>query len=502
MRVNRRRFLHVMGMGAAGAALARLDSLRGDEPRRNRPNLVFILADDMGYGDLQCLNRHSRIPTPNFNALAAGGMTFTDAHSGAAVCTPTRYGVLTGRYAWRTRLKRGVLGGYSPPLIDTKRTTIASLLQRAGYTTACVGKWHVGLSYARAADGKKPDFAKPLEVSPKEYGFEYSFIVPASLDMPPYIYIENGRATELPTARQAGGKFPGFIRAGEKAPGFDPIKTLDVLTGKATGFVARQASRPEPFFLYLALTAPHKPTSPAKRFRGKTRLGPYGDFVAQVDWSIGQVVGAIEKAGLRKNTLLVFSSDNGSYMFRLTKPDAPDHVTQAGIQGYRAASHRANHVFRGTKADIYEGGHHVPFLASWPGHVPAASRCEKTLCLTDLMATFAAAAGATLPDNAGEDSFNALPLMLGRDAKTPRAPVVHHSANGTFAVRECKWKLILSTGSGGREKPAGKPGSKPYRLFDISADISETADLAAQHPDVVARLTRELDRIKKDGRSR
>jgi len=510
MALTRRGFLKTIGMGLAASGCARLKPTEAasgtagrplDRPHA-RPNIVYILADDLGYGDLGCLNPKSRIPTPHANRLAASGMTFTDAHSPSAVCTPTRYGVVTGRYAWRTRLKSGVLNGYSGHLIDPNRMTVASLLKANGYRTGVVGKWHLGLDFARRQGNPKEfDYSRPVENSPNRYGFDYSYVIPASLDFPPYVYVEDGKVTELPTARQDAWKFPAFIRAGERAPGFKPIETLDVLLGKANAFIAREAKGAQPFFLYFALTTPHKPVLPAKRFQGKSRLGPYGDFLMQVDWTVGQVVRTLEEAGVRDNTLLILTSDNGSFMFRLNETDE-DHVANPGVQGYRASSHTSAHVFRGTKADIYEGGHHIPYIVSWPARVKAGTTCEETICLADLMATCAALVGATLPDDAGEDSFNTLPLMLGNDWETPRAPVVHHSANGTFAVRDGKWKLVLSTGSGGREKPVGKPGSTPYRLFDMAADISETTDLAAAHPEIVQRLAGVLQGFQKTGRSR
>jgi len=510
MSMNRRGFLRSLGMGLAAAGCARLGPARAAAGGAKRPfdrapgkpNIVYILADDMGYGDLGCLNRRSRIPTPNLNKLAAGGMTFTDAHSPSAVCTPTRYGAVTGRYAWRTRLKSGVLGGYSKPLIDPKRMTVASLLKAHGYATGVVGKWHLGLDWKHKADNpKKVNYSKPLDRGPNGYGFDYSYVIPASLDMPPYVYVENGRVAEPSTARQEGRKFPAFIRAGERSPSFNPIETLDVLLGKATAFITREAKGDKPFFLYFALTTPHKPVLPAKRFQGKSGLGPYGDFIMQVDWTVGQVVKTLKEAGVRDNTLVIVTSDNGSFMFRLKETDE-DHVTNPRKGGYKASSHTPAYVFRGTKADIYEGGHHIPYIASWPAKIKAGTTCDRTICLTDLMATCAAIVGAELPRDAGEDSFNTLPLMLGQDWETPRAPVVHHSINGTFAIRDGKWKLIFSTGSGGRERPVGKPGSKPYRLFDMAADISETTDVAAKHPEIVERLTKVLDGIRKSGRSR
>ncbi len=498
---TRRDFLRFAGLGAAAVALPRW--LRAAEkPAARRPNIVFVMADDLGYGDVQCLNPRSRIPTPGFNGLAREGMVFTDAHTGAAVCTPTRYGVVTGRYCWRSRLKRGVLGGFSKPLIEPGRLTVGALLQRQGYHTTCIGKWHLGMDFAPGANGKGVDYAKPIRVSPIHRGFDHYFGVSASLDMPPYVYIEDDRFTELPTASQPRGGFPGYIRQGVRAPSFKPEATLDTLTRKATAHIAERAKADKPFFLYLALTAPHKPVLPAKRFRGNTRLGPYGDFVAQVDWAVGQVAGAIDQAGIAGNTLLVVTSDNGSFMFRLADDAADDHVSKPSVQGYKPSAHRSSHIYRGTKADIYEGGHRVPYLARWPGKIEPGSRCDRTICHVDLMATCADLAGAALPRDAAEDSTSILPLLLGKQPKTPRPPDVHHSANGTFAIRDGQWKLVLGTGSGGREKPSGKPFSKPYRLFDMAADPSETTDLAAKHPDVVARLTRTLETFRTSGRSR
>jgi len=499
--MRRRDFLKALGMGAGAMAVRSLGL--GAEAAGERPNIVFILADDMGYGDPRCLNPKSRVPTPAFDRLAREGMVFTDAHTGAAVCTPTRYGVVTGRYSWRGRLKRGVLGGFSPPLLEPGRMTVGSVLKQRGYHTACIGKWHLGMAFARKGEKNRlVDYAKPISDSPIHHGFDHYFGVSASLDMPPYVYIEDDRFTEMPTASQPRRGFPGFIRAGVRAPSFKPVEALDTLASRAAAHVEERAKAGTPFFLYLALTAPHKPVTPAKRFQGKSGLGPYADFVMQVDDAVGRVLAALEKAGVAENTLLIFTSDNGSFMFRLPEDAEADHVGKHSVQGYKASSHRANHVFRGTKADIYEGGHHVPYLARWPARVKAGTTCATTICLTDLMATCADIAGAKLPSDAGEDSFSILPLLLGKEPAAPRAPVIHHSINGTFAIRDGKWKLILSTGSGGREKPSGKPFSKPYRLFDMAADISETTDLAAKHPDIVARLTASFEALRTGGRSR
>ena len=504
MPTTRRRFLKTLGLGLAAAGcqpLARAAHTAGAPA--DRPNIVYIMADDLGYGDLGCMNRQSKIPTPHLGRLAASGMRFTDAHSPSAVCTPTRYGVVTGRYSWRGRLKRGVLFGYSPPLIEKGRPTVASLLKSGGYTTGVVGKWHLGLGWVTKPGGKKEDidYARPVAQGPNAYGFDYSYIVPASLDMPPYVYVENGRAVEPGTARQEGRPFPAYMRAGPRAPGFKAIETLDHLLGKANAFITQRAAGPKPFFLYLALTTPHKPVLPAERFQGKSGLGPYGDFIMQVDWTVGQVVETLDRAGVGDKTLVIVTSDNGSFMFRYAA-GKKDHVEDPGVQGYRPEHHTASYIFRGTKADIYEGGHHVPWIVSWPGTVKAGSTCSETICHVDLMATCAAVAGIDLPADAGEDSFSILPLMLGKEPEAPRAPVVHHSVNGTFAIRDGKWKVVFSTGSGGRERPAGKPFAKPYRLFDMDADVRETTDLAQKHPEVVQRLTKTLETFRESGRSR
>ncbi|MCD6340234.1 MAG: arylsulfatase [Verrucomicrobia bacterium] len=450
-----------------------------------RPNIVVILADDMGYGDPHILNPESKIPTPNLDRLARQGMTFTDAHTPAAVCTPTRYGLLTGRYCWRSRLKRGVLFGYSEPLIEKARPTIASFLKRHGYYTGVVGKWHLGLGWVKDKQGKV-DFAQSVTHGPNELGFDFSYIVPASMDMSPYVYLCNGRATALPTLDQPRTPFPAYRRAGPRAPDFNFDQALDHLLGQACGFIKRRAKEKTPFFLYFALTAPHKPCLPHPRFRGRTRLGPYGDFVVQVDWTVGQVLQTLDECGAADNTLVVYTSDNGSYMYR--RAVRPDHVEDPSVQAYRPEHHKANGNLRGTKADIWEGGHRVPFFVRWPGHVEAGARASATVCLTDLFATFADLLDATVPDGAAEDSFSFLPYLEGRPPRAPRPPVIHHSGGGMFAVRWKQWKLVLGNGSGGREKPRGKPFARPYTLFDVARDLGEQHNLVDQYPEVAETL--------------
>ena len=400
------------------------------------PHIIVILADDMGYGDVHALNAKSNIPTPHLDRLAAEGMNFTDAHSPSAVCTPTRYGLLTGCYCWRSSLKRGVLGGYSPPLIAADRPTIATILRARGYHTAAVGKWHLGMSMARHA-GEKPrkdrwdgdgnvDFSKKIADGPTTRGFDYYFGVSASLDMAPFVWIENDRFESPPTTEYPGSGFPAFARKGPQAADLEFDEVLDKLAEKAVAYIAEKSKEEKPFFLYLPLTGPHKPVVPHSRFVGRTRLGPYGDFLVNVDETVGQVLAAIDEAGIRENTLLCFTSDNGSFMHRLDATDAKGHADDKKIQGYRADRHTANGIFRGTKADIWEAGHHVPFFVRWPGKVEAGSQCENTICHTDLFATAAEIVGATLESNQAEDSFSILPLLLGNDSTSPRAPVINH----------------------------------------------------------------------------
>jgi arylsulfatase A-like enzyme len=479
--------------------------------RSELPNIVIVMADDMGYGDVHTLNPESGIPTPNLDAIAAGGMTFVDGHSPSAVCTPTRYALLTGRYCWRSKLKRGVLGGYSPPLLEKGRLTIADMLQAQGYRTAAVGKWHLGMELPRLAgkDGGLTkwagdpgiDFAGRIVNSPIHHGFDEYFGVSASLDMAPYVYIRDDRFTMLPTLQQRPVKFPHFIRSGPRAKDFVIADVLDRLTKEAVDFIDRSAKGTKPFFLYLPLTGPHKPTQPHERFRGKTKLNEYGDFVAQVDWTVGQITAALDRHKIAENTLFVFTSDNGSYMYRFDDPRKKDHVQDETIQGYRGEHHRANGPFRGTKADIYEAGHHVPLFVRWPGIVAAGSECRQPVCLTDLFATCAELTDAKLADNVAEDSFSLLPMLRGEDVQRGAA-VIHHSINGTFAIRDGSWKLIASSGSGGREKPTGKPFDGTFQLYDLSNDAAETKNLAKELPEKATELAVELRRLISSGRSR
>jgi arylsulfatase A-like enzyme len=467
-------------------------AIGGDES----PNFVFILADDMGYGDVHALNPDSKIPTPNLDGLAAAGMTFTDAHSPSAVCTPTRYGLVTGRYCWRSRLKRGVQNGYGPQLIENERPTVASYLKSNGYKTGIVGKWHLGLGFAKKADGKAIDYTKPLTHGPNDLGFDYSYIIPASLDFPPYVYFRNGQATEPSTVTQPAQKFPPFLRNGPRAADLVMENCLDDLARDAVKFIQEESTnKAQPFFLYFPLTAPHKPVLPHPRFRGKTQLGPYGDFIVQVDWTVGEVLKALDAAGIADNTVVIYSSDNGSFMYRRDEADATGHVDDQTVQAYRASNHTANHVFRGTKADVWEAGHRVPFFARWPGTIKPGSKCSDTICLTDFFATAAEVIGKDPPKGAAPDSFSFLSQLKGGKPEAARPPVINHSASGMFAIRDGKWKLVLGNGSGGRERPSGRPFQKPYQLFDLAEDVSEKRNVIEKYPEIAARLEKHCQAI-------
>jgi len=456
------------------------------------PNIIVILADDLGYGDPGCYNRDSKIPTPNMDRLAREGMRFTDAHSPSGVCTPTRYGLLTGRYAWRTRLTRGVLVGDDPMLLEEGRLTLASLLKQKGYATACMGKWHLGLGPA-----KPTDYSKPLRPGPLDVGFDYFFGIPASLDMQPYVFIENDRAVEQPTEkigdsqmRRYGG--PGYWRAGSIAPSFKHVDVLPKCTEKALAFIDRQAAeRPgKPFFLYFPLNSPHTPWMPTKEFEGKSKVGYYGDFTMQTDHVVGQVLKKLDDLKLADNTLVILTSDNGA------------HWLQTDIEKY---DHRANAPWRGQKADIWEGGHRVPFLVRWPGKVKPGSVSHETICHVDFMATFAELVGVKLPAAAGEDSFSWLSVLRGENRAAVRPFTILHSAQGLFAIRQGNLKYVDGLGSGGfslpkTEKPA--EGAPTGQLYDLAADPGEQNNLFLNRPDDVKRLKALLDEAKARGRTR
>jgi arylsulfatase A len=514
------RLLSVLGLAIAvllpGATIPHADAAAP----ATAPNIIFILADDLGAGDVKCFNPAGKIATPHLDALAAQGMIFTEAHSSSAVCTPTRYNILTGRYNWRSTLKKGVLGGFSPPLIEPGRLTVAEYLRRHGYATAAIGKWHLGLDWARkvpeaatkttrataepgeAGDnaGADIDFTRPFGRGPTTLGFDEFFGISASLDMPPYAYLENDRVTVLPDHNAAHpwigiGHATKKTRSGPTAPGFETEAVLPALAQRTIETIARRAADAKagkPFFIYLPLNSPHTPLSPTKEWKGKSGLNDYADFVMQTDAVVGQVLAALEKNGLADNTLVIFTSDNGC------SPEA-DYPFLA------EHAHDPSAERRGHKADIFDGGHRVPLIVRWPRRVAAATHSEAFVCLGDFMATCADLLGDKLPDNAGEDSISFLPLLQGKAGAVSRDTLVLHSINGSFGIRQGQWKLELCPDSGGwsfprpgRDQTDGRPR---FQLFDLAKDPAEKTNVIADHPDVVKRLGKILRGYVVEGRS-
>ncbi|MGE3819253.1 MAG: arylsulfatase, partial [Isosphaeraceae bacterium] len=370
-------------------ALTRVCVGAEDAPAPLKPNIVFILADDLGYGDLGLYDARSKIPTPNLDRLASQGMRFTDAHAPTAVCSPTRYAILTGRYAWRSPLKRGVLGPWDRPLISADRLTVASMLKERGYKTGCVGKWHLGWDWptrdgapARSGDDRlsNVDFRQVVANGPTTCGFDSYFGTDVP-NYPPYCFIENDRTVGIPSEPDTG-RAGGFNRPGPMLPGWELVNVLPELTRRAVTWVEENARTGQPFFLYLPLTSPHFPVVPAPEFRGETQAGDYGDFVFQTDWTVGQVLDALRRSGVENDTLVIFTSDNGPEITGEVKPGAYDRAQEFG--------HFSMGELRGAKRDAWEGGHRVPFLARWPGKIAAGTVSEETICHVDFMATVAA----------------------------------------------------------------------------------------------------------------
>ena len=466
---------------------------------------MYILADDLGYGDIGAFNPEGKIPTPNIDRLAAMGMKFLDAHSPSAVCTPTRYGILTGRYSWRSELKKGVLTGKSRALIPKGRTTVASLLREGGYQTAFIGKWHLGWDWAlkdtTALDGEgwnpqdfdNIDFEGPIKNTPNDLGFDHAYGHSGSLDMAPYVYVENGRATAVvDTITEDTGEYTWW-RKGPTAADFVHDQVTPNFFGKSIDYIEGKSKGDAPFFLYLALPSPHTPILPTPEWQGKSGLNPYGDFVMMVDHYVGQLVKALDQQGLSENTMLVFTSDNGC-------------SPQANFPLLAEKGHGPSGSFRGHKADIFEGGHRIPFIVKWPAVIKPNSISDKTICLTDLMATCAELTNRSLSANEGEDSFSLMPLLApSKDGKYARKATVHHSINGSFAIRRGPWKLVFCPGSGGWSDP--RPDNKEiaelpkFQLYHMIDDPGEQQNLYGKHPEVVEELHGLMASYVTSGRS-
>ena len=445
-------------------------------PLTGKPNVVFVLCDDLGYGDIHCLSpKTSKIPTPNVDLLAKEGMVFTDAHSSSSVCTPTRYGLLTGRYSWRTRLQQGVVQGFAPCLISKDRPTVASFLKQQGYHTAIIGKWHLDFKYLNPKSGdeyskkkfKSPPVGAKIPDGPLHRGFDH------------FRGFHHARNMEA------------VIEDDEVVAHDPPINMLPRLTRESVNYVDSRKGKKEPFFLYVPLGSPHTPILPTPKWQGKSGLGKYGDFVMETDNVVGEINKALKRIGQVENTIFIFSSDNGC-------------SKAAGIGNLAQQGHKVSAHLRGSKADLWDGGHRIPFIVKWPGKVKPGSKSDQLICLTDLFATLSEIVGTKLPEGSAEDSVSFLPALSGQKIPSTRNGVIHHSISGHFAYRQGKWKLLLAKASGGWTSPRenqAKAGSAPAQLYDMDADVGERKNLYFEEPEVAKKLLALLKEDVQRGRS-
>jgi len=458
-----------------------------------KPNIIFIMADDLGYGDVSCYNENSKIITPYIDELAADGVMFTDAHTSSAVCTPTRYGIMTGRYNWRSTLKKSVLSGYSKALIPRERVTIASFLKDKGYKTAGIGKWHLGWDWANVDAGTDSiDYSKKVGNGPSTLGFDYFYGFCGSLDMAPYVWIENDMPTMVPVKETENTGKQSWWRKGPTSEDFDHEQVLPHITDKTISYIKENANKEEPFFIYMPLPAPHTPILPTEEFKGKSGLdNPYGDFVIMVDAMVGRVMAALEEQGIEENTILIFTSDNGC-------------SNQADYEQLGTKGHDPSYLFRGHKADIFEGGHRVPYIVRWPAKVDP-GKTDQLICTTDLFATVADILQVNYSDNVAEDSYSYLPALKIESNATVRTSIVHHSINGSFAYRKNQWKAIFCPGSGGWSDPRpnskGIEGLPKFQLYNLNEDIGEEHNLHNKHNEILEQYNEELSQIILNGRS-
>lgn len=495
------KFLHLLMVGWVSCWLACI--ARAADPTA-RPNVIVVLADDMGYGDVGAYNPDSKIPTPQLDRLAAAGLAFTDGHTSSGVCTPTRYSLLTGRYHWRTRLQSGVLGGFSRPLIAADRLTLGGLFQKHGYHTACVGKWHLGMDW-RLNDGQvaddqgnfsrpyaamdQVDYKAPILNGPVDVGFDHFYGISASLDMFPYVWIHDRLPTEIATVTKA------FHRPGPAGPDFEAIDVQTAIIDHTIDYVRQRAAaakRGQPFFVYVPLAAPHTPIVPTPQWQGSSGINPYADFVRQVDDDMGRLLEALDQEQLSDDTIVIFTTDNGC-------------SPAANFDQLQAAGHRPSYIYRGHKADLYEGGHRVPLIVRWPGQIAPGSRSNQLVGQIDFLATFAEMLGEELPPDSAEDSVSFLRALRGQDKEPIRQQLIFQSVNGSFAIRDGDWKLALCPGSGGwsyprpgRDKTADLP---PMQLYDLANDPGETSNLIAEHPERVKTMQAAMQQAIRRGRT-
>lgn len=473
-------------------------------------NVILIYTDDQGYGDTSVTNPNSKFQTPNLDRIANEGINFTDAHCSSAVCTPSRYGILTGRYNWRTTRKQGVCGSDGDCLITPERNTIASLFQRNGYHTAMVGKWHLGMNFPGEFGNRNWD--EDITNGPADRGFDYYYGIPASMNFGVLTYIENRRATEpanVFTAKKPINKaindfhftppfertmaldhyeYDYFDQTIEIAPSFKDEETLHIFADKAMQVIRKKAFEEKPFFLYLALNSPHKPVCPSKAFQDISDAGRYGDFMMETDYHVGRILDCLEELRIEEDTMVIFTSDNGA--------------ESTYVKRKEKFGHSSNGELRGGKRDLYEGGHRVPFFVKYPKLIAPNSVCNEPICQTDLFASFADLIGDKLQNNEAEDSVSIMPALKGEYEAGFRGAIVNHSAAGYFAIREGKWKLKMVKGDAADKKlPELAEGECPFELFDMDADLGETTDLASEYPEVVKALTEKITAFVVNGRS-
>ncbi|MDQ8193783.1 arylsulfatase [Coraliomargarita sp. SDUM461004] len=459
------------------------------------PNIIYILADDMGIGDLSCYGAE-KIVTPNMDRLASEGLRFTDAHSSSAVCTPSRYSILTGRNCWRTRLQQWVIGGFGRPLIEPEQSTLPRMLQEQGYRTYGVGKWHLGFEWQNQAgellpfeeaddmnaQGFNVDYTQRLAGGPLDVGFDHYFGISGSMDMPPYCYIEGDHVITPPVSEKA--HYYNQQRRGMHSPDYIEEQVDMRFAEEAVGCIQKHHTHAgeQPFFLYLAASAPHRPCEVAPEFvKGQSAAGDRGDMVLLFDWMVGQILDTLDTLGISENTMVIVTSDNGA------------RITCANGQDY---GHAANGVYRGQKADIWEGGHREPFLVRWPQQIEAQGVCNQLIGLSDMYATVADILGVAVDRDQVEDSISFLSLLKDPQASATRETLIHHSGEGHFSIRRGDYKFILGNGSGGFTEPVGKrePLSRHHcgQLYNLSIDPGETTNLFDTSPNLVRDLRRLL----------
>ncbi len=493
--INRRRFLQTTGSMFLGSSLLSLNScfsVVSKKKLHEKPNVIFFLTDDLGYNDIGCYG-NERIKTPNIDSLAKQGILFTDAHTPASICTPTRYGLLTGRYCWRTWLKKGVIGN-NPLMVEPGRYTLPRLFKDQGYSTSCIGKWHLGtrMTPPNSFDGET-HFRPPIYPGPNEIGFDYSFILPVGHFYPPYIYLQNHSIykydpddpVRLVKSEKAGIR--GYLQNGGTDARYDDHNVTTDITNQAVKFIDKQGKKP--FFMYFATSSPHDPYTPAKRFRGKSKLGIYGDFIAEIDWSLGQIVKQLKEQNIYDNTIIIFSSDNGG--------------ENREREVFKRYNHNPNGLWRGHKGQIYEGSNRVPFIIRWPNNCSGGQKSDNLIMLNDMLAAFAAFFGKELPEGEGPDSQNMLNTLKGMADTIPRKNSIFHSRAGMFAIRDGCWKYIHGRGDGD-----WKQGNYPTpdqkgdgQLYNLKIDPMESNNLYSEHPDMVSKLQSLLIKCYNSGKS-